>query len=577
MSMDLLELAIILGFVVLTTPLLGAYMARVFTGERTVFSPVLAPAERLWCRLLGTGPDRGQDWKAYAKAAIAFSLASWLLLYLILRTQTLHPWNPQEFHAAPWDVTFNTVSSFVTNTNWQFYGGETTMTYFSQMAGLAVQNFVFAAGGVPGCVALIRALANRAGGDHLGNFWVDLFRATFYVLLPLAFIAAIVLISQGVLQTLGGYVSIDGAGGLAQTLARGPVASQEAIKELGTNGGGFFNVNSSMPFENSNGLTNALEIWLILAIPAALTSTYGRMVGNRRQGWIVFGVMGLLFLASVAIVFFAERHATPAQQFAGIVGQNMEGKELRFGTGGSALWAAVTTVTSCGAVNAAMESLTGIGSLSPFGGMAMSEVVFGGVGSGLYGMLVFVLLAVFIGGLMVGRTPEFLGKKVEAREMKLATLAILVTPLTALIIAGIALGTDYGAASIYAAGKPQGFSETLYAYMSQANNNGSAFAGFTGFIQPDAGSLGSYGITFANLAGASAMLFARFLPMILVLAIAGSVVGKRSVPAGAGTLRTDTPTFGFLLGGVVLLIGALTFLPALLLGPLAQGLTDRLF
>ena len=417
---------------------------------------MLAPAERLWSRALRVDPERGQDWKEYAKAAIAFSLISWLVLYLILRTQTLHPWNPQDFHSAPWDVTFNTVSSFVTNTNWQYYGGETTMTYFSQMAGLAVQNFVSAAVGIAVVVALIRALANRAGGRHIGNFWIDLFRGCFYVLLPLSLLAAIVLISQGVLQTLGGYLSFDGAGGLAQTLARGPVASQEAIKELGTNGGGFFNVNSSMPFENPNGLTNALEIWLILAIPAALTSTYGRLVGNRRQGWMIFWVMSALFVASVAIVFFAERHATPAQQWAGIVGQNFEGKEIRFGTGGSALWAAVTTVTSCGAVNAAFESLSGIGSLSPFGGLSTSEVVFGGVGSGLYGMLVFALLAVFIGGLMVGRTPEFLGKKVEAREMKLATLTILITPLTALIVAGIALGTDYGAASVYAAGEAPG-------------------------------------------------------------------------------------------------------------------------
>ncbi len=577
MAMDLLELAIILGFVVLTTPILGAYMARVFTGERTLLSRVLVPAERLWCRALRTSPERGQDWKEYAKAAVAFSLISWLALYLILRTQTLHPWNPQGFHSTPWDVTFSTASSFVTNTNWQYYGGETTMTYFSQMAGLALQNFVSAGVGIAVAVALVRALANRSGRNLLGNFWVDLFRACFYVLLPLAFIAAIVLISQGILQTLGGYLSFDGAGGLAQTLARGPVASQEAIKELGTNGGGFFNVNSSMPFENANGLTNALEIWMILAIPAALTSTYGRLVGNRRQGWMIFSVMGLLFLASVAVVFFAERHGTPAQQFAGIVGQNMEGKEIRFGTGGSALFAAVTTVTSCGAVNAAMESLTGIGSLSPFSGMSMSEVVFGGVGSGLYGMLVFALLAVFVGGLMVGRTPEFLGKKVEAREMKLATLAILVTPLFALIFAGLALGTDYGAASIFAAGKPQGFSETAYAYMSQANNNGSAFAGYTGFVQPNAGSLGSYGITFADVVGGLVMIFARFLPMILALALAGSLAGKRSIPAGAGTLRTDTPTFGVLLGGVVVIVGALTFLPALLLGPLAQGLTDQLF
>ncbi len=579
MTMDLLALAITLAAVVLCVVPLGSYMARVFTGERVFLTRLVAPVERGWCRLLGTQPGAGQDWKAYAKSAIAFSLFSWLALYLILRTQTIQPWNPESFHSGTWDVSFNTASSFVTNTNWQYYGGETTLTYFAQMAGLTVQNFVSAAVGIAVAIAVVRGLANRSGKSYIGNFWVDLFRAVAYVLVPISFVLALILVSQGVLQTLSGYVHLNGvASGVKQTLALGPVASQEAIKELGTNGGGFFNVNSSMPFENSNGLTNALEIWLILLIPAALTATYGRMVGNRRQGWAIFGAMSLLFLASVAVVFFAERHATPAQQFAGILHSsgNMEGKEVRFGTGGSALWAAVTTVTSCGAVNAAMESLTALGGVSPFSGLSVSEVVFGGVGSGLYVMLIFVILAVFIGGLMVGRTPEFLGKKIEAREMKLATLTVLVTPLAVLVTAGAAVASKWGGPSIYANG-PQGFSETLYAYASQANNNGSAFAGYTGYYQPEAGNVGAHGITFADLLGGLTMLGARFLPMILVLAVAGSLAAKRVVPAGAGTLRTDTPTFVALLIAVVLLLGALTFFPAILLGPIVQALTDRLF
>ena len=578
MAMDLLALAIILGAIVVCVVPLGSYMARVFTGERVFLTPLVAPVERAWCRLLGTSPERGQDWKAYAKSVVGFSLASWLLLYVILRTQTIHPWNPENFHSGTWDVTFNTVSSFVTNTNWQYYGGETTMTYFSQMAGLTVQNFASAAVGIAVAIAVIRGLANRSGRSYIGNFWVDLFRAAAYILVPISVVIAIVLVSQGVLQTLGGYVTLKGLAGAQQTLALGPVASQEVIKELGTNGGGFFNVNSSMPFENANGLTNALEIWLILLIPAALTATYGRMVGSRRQGWAIFAAMGVLFLASVAIVFFAERHATPAQQFAGILHSsgNMEGKEVRFGTAGSALWAAVTTVTSCGAVNAAFESLTALGGISPFSGLSVSEVVFGGVGSGLYVMLIFVILAVFIGGLMVGRTPEFLGKKIEAREMKLATLTVLVTPLAVLITAGVAVASKYGAPSIYAEG-PQGFSESLYAYLSQANNNGSAFAGYTGYYQPQPGNIGAHGITFADLLGGLTMLGARFLPMLLVLAVAGSLTAKRAIPASAGTLRTDTPTFVVLLIGVVLLLGALTFFPAILLGPVVQALTNRLF
>ena len=423
-------------------------------------------------------------------------------------------------------MTFNTVSSFVTNTNWQFYGGETTMTYFSQMAGLAVQNFVSAAVGLSVAVALIRSLAARrtgSGTQTIGNFWQDLTRSAFYVLLPISIVAALVLVSQGTVQTLGGAVG---------DLARGPVASQEVIKELGTNGGGFFNVNSAYPFENPTQFSNLLEMFLILCIPASLTYTYGRIVGNRRQGWAIFSAMSLLFLISVAVVFLAERHGTPAQHLAGVAGANLEGKDVRFGTTGSALWTAVTTVTSCGAVNAAFESLTGIGGLVPMVDLAYGESVFGGVGTGLYTMLLYVLLAVFIGGLMVGRTPEYLGKKIEAREIKLVSLGVLATPLIVLLGSGLALATKYGAPSIYASG-PQGFSETLYAYMSQANNNGSAFAGYTGYLQPNPGNLGAHGVTFADVVGGLAMLGGRFMPILLVLAVAGSLAGKRVAPVGS--------------------------------------------
>ena len=473
---------------------------------------------------------------------ILFSLAGWLLLFLILRTQTLHPFNPEDFHSGTWDLSFNTASSFVTNTNWQYYGGETTLSYFSQMAGLTVQNFVSAAIGIAVAIALIRGIiARRSATPTLGNFWQDLVRAIFYVLLPISIVGAVLLVSQGVLQTLGGTVA---------GLARGPVASQEAIKELGTNGGGFFNVNSAYPFENPTALSNLIEMFLILCIPASLTYTYGRMVGSRRQGWAIFAAMSTLFIASVVVVYLAELHGTPAQHAAGIhtgaidgsTGGNLEGKEQRFGIANSTLWTAVTTVTSCGAVNAAIESLTGIGGLVPMVDLGYGESVFGGVGTGLYTMLLYVLLAVFIGGLMVGRTPEFLGKKVEAREIKLVSLGVLVTPLAVLLATGVALGTKYGKPSIFASG-PQGFSESLYAYMSQANNNGSAFAGYTGYYQPTPGNIGAHGITFADLLGGVTMLGARFVPILLVLAVAGALAGKRVAPAGLGTLRTDTPTF----------------------------------
>jgi potassium-transporting ATPase potassium-binding subunit len=576
MVQGFLQIAIFCALIVAVVPLLGGHMARVFRGERTFIDPVAAPMERFTYRLLRIDPARGQDWKVYARSVILFSLAGWLVLFLILRTQTLHPFNPENFHSGTWDLSFNTASSFVTNTNWQFYGGESTLSYFSQMAGLTVQNFVSAATGIAVAVALIRGImARRSATPTLGNFWQDLVRATFYVLLPISIVGAVLLVSQGVLQTLGGTVA---------GLARGPVASQEAIKELGTNGGGFFNVNSAYPFENPTGLSNLIELFLILCIPASLTYTYGRMVGSRRQGWALFSAMSVLFIASVVVVYLAEMHGTPAQHAAGVhtgiidgsTGGNLEGKDQRFGIANSALWTAVTTVTSCGAVNAAFESLTGIGGLVPFVDLGYGESVFGGVGTGLYTMLLYVLLAVFIGGLMVGRTPEFLGKKIEAREIKLVSLGVLVTPLAVLLASGLALGTKYGKPSIFASG-PQGFSESLYAYLSQANNNGSAFAGYTGYYQPTPGNIGAHGITFADLLGGVTMLGARFLPILLVLGVAGSLATKRVAPAGLGTLRTDTPTFVGLLGGTVVLIGALTFFPALLLGPVVQGMTDRLF
>jgi potassium-transporting ATPase potassium-binding subunit len=576
MAQGFLQIAIFCGLIVAVTPLLGGYMARVFRGERTLLDPVAGPPERLTYRLLRIDPTRGQDWKAYARSVIGFSLAGWLVLFLILRTQTLHPFNPEGFHSGTWDLSFNTASSFVTNTNWQYYGGESTLSYFSQMAGLTVQNFVSAATGIAVAIALIRGIiARRSATPTLGNFWQDLVRACFYVLLPISIIGAVLLVSQGVLQTLGGTVA---------GLARGPVASQEAIKELGTNGGGFFNVNSAYPFENPTAFSNLLEMFLILCIPASLTYTYGRMVGSRRQGWGLFAAMSALFIASVVVVYIAELHGTPAQHAAGIhtgaidgsTGGNLEGKDTRFGIANSTLWTAVTTVTSCGAVNAALESLTGIGGLVPMVDLGYGESVFGGVGTGLYTMLLYVLLAVFIGGLMVGRTPEFLGKKIEAREIKLVSLGVLVTPLAVLLASGVALATKYGKPSIFASG-PQGFSESLYAYLSQANNNGSAFAGYTGYYQPTPGNIGAHGITFADLLGGVTMLGARFMPILLVLAVAGTLAGKRVAPQGAGTLRTDTPTFVALLGGTVVLIGALTFFPALLLGPVVQGMTDRLF
>jgi K+-transporting ATPase ATPase A chain len=571
-------LQIAVFFVVLTalTPVIGGYMARVFGGERVLLSPVLGPLERLLYRVLRTDPEREQDWKGYARTVIVFSVVSWLALYLILRTQGVHPFNPQGFKSGTWDVSFNTATSFVTNTNWQFYAGETTLSNFSQMAGLAVQNFVSSAVGIAVLVAVIRGISRRSAST-LGNFWPDLIRTLLYVLLPISVVGALVLVSQGVIQTLSPNLDFTTLTGGHSTLAVGPVASQEVIKELGTNGGGFFNVNSAMPFENPNGLSNFFELLLILIVPAGLTATFGRMVGSRRQGWALYVAMFALVIVGVTVVYAAEAHGSVAQHAAGIAGGNLEGKETRFGLTNSSLWAAITTVTSCGAVNAAMESLTGIGGAIPMSNMMIGEVAFGGVGSGMYGMLLFVLLAVFIAGLMVGRTPEYLGKKIEAREVKLVLIGTLAMPLLVLLTVALAVATKYGAPSLFNHG-PQGFSEHLYAYTSQANNNGSAFAGYTGYVQPNApGNSGAFGITYADIVGGLAMLVGRFLPMLAALAVAGALVRKRVAPLGPGTMRTDTPVFAVLLVGVILLVALLTFVPALLLGPVVQGLSPQLF
>ncbi len=494
----------IFAFVLILTALalpLGRYMAAVYTGERTFLDPVMRHPERFLYRIFHVDVSRGQDWKSYAKSLIIFSFVGWLALYFILRSQNLWSFtglNPMGFHSMPWNVSFNTASSFLTNTNWQYYAGEASLSYFSQMVGLTVQNFASAAVGIVVAVALIRGIVKRVANQdapdagHLGNFWQDLVRTILYILLPISFVVAIVLVWQGSIQNFSHYLSFTGITHIGQTIAMGPVASQEAIKLLGTNGGGFFNVNSAHPFENPTGFTNFVEMLTVLVIPAALVFTYGRMSGNRRQGYAIFGTMMIMFLGAVIVCYIAEAHGSPAQHAAGLhtgviagsSGGNLEGKEQRFGIAGSALFNVVTTVTSCGAVNSAIESFTGIGGAVPFANLSASEVIFGGVGTGLYSILLYVLLAVFLGGLMVGRTPEYIGKKIEAREIKLVALGILITPLAALFSTALATASSAGRASIDTAvtgAGPQGFSETFYAYLSQANNNGSAFAGYTGY------------------------------------------------------------------------------------------------
>jgi K+-transporting ATPase ATPase A chain len=565
-------------------PLLGGYMARVYMGRRVVLVRALGPVERGFYRAVRTDPDREQDWKAYGRSVLVFSALFWLALYGILRLQGHLPFNPLRFGGAPWNVTFNTTSSFITNTNWQYYGGETTMSFLSQMAGLAVQNFVSAAVGMAVLAAVIRGFARRET-TKLGNFWVDLTRSLLYILVPLSVVGTVLLVSQGVVQTLTGSVDLTSVHGFAQSLALGPVASQVAIKQLGTNGGGFFNVNSTFPFENATTLSNFVEALFILLIPAAATHQYGKMIGRVRQGWALYVAMLVMFAVGIGNAYYNESKATPALAAAGVhatvspgsTGGTLQDKEQRFGIANTALWATATTDASNGSVNGAHESFSGFGAMTPLVNMMTGEVIFGGVGSGLYGMLLVVLLTVFLAGLMVGRTPEYLGKKIQAREVKLVAIGTLYMPVVVLVLTALAIATPAGKKSIYDSG-PQGFSEAVYAYTSQTNNNGSAFAGYTGFVQPNApGNKGATGVTFADLAGGLAMMLGRFIPLLAALAVAGSLASKRPVPAGPGTFRTDSAIFLVLLVGVIVIVAALSFMPALALGPIVQGLTHQLF
>src|ERR1039458_2890361 len=568
---------IVIFIVVLTalTPLLGGYMARVYKGRQVFLSRVAGPTERLLYRLLRVDPSEEQDWKGYARSVLIFSLGSWIVLYVVLRTQGTHPFNPQGFVSGPWDLSFNTASSFVSNTSWQFYGGGTTLSYFSQMAGIPVASFTSCAVGMAVAVALIRGWVRRET-TLLGNFWVDLTRSLVYVLVPLSVVGGLFLVSQGVIQNLAGYVTVGGPTHLAQTIAMGPVASQEVIKLLSGDGGGFFNTNSAHPFENPTGLTNFVEAMLMLLIPAAMTSTFGRMVNRTRQGWALFAAMLVLFTVGVGVIYAAEAHGTPAMHAALLHGANLQDKETRFGAAGSALFVQTGTASGDGAVNTGIEAFTALGSAVAMSNIMTGEVIFGGPGSGLFGMLLLVVAAVFIAGLMVGRTPEYLGKKLGIREVKLAFLGILFVPILVLAMTAIAISTQAGRQSIFAHG-PQGYSETLYAYLSMANNNGSAMAGYTGFIQPLAGNVGAHGIAFADIGGGLVMLFGRFVPILAVLALAGALAARRTTPAGLGTLRTDTPTFVVFLVAVVIIFALLNFLAALFLGPLAQSLTQHLY
>jgi K+-transporting ATPase ATPase A chain len=566
---DLLQPLVLLLAVALLTPPLGAFIARVMSGQRTFLHPVLGPVERLVYRGLRLQPDREQAWTGYARSLLVFSLASVAGLYLLQRLQGLLPVNPDGFGAVDPYLALNTAVSFVTNTNWQNYLGEQTMSHLTQMAGLAVQNFVSAGVGLAVAIALIRGITRRRA-ETIGNFWVDLTRGVLFVLLPLSVLVASLLLARGVVQNFHGLREVATVAGAAQTLPGGPVASQEAIKELGTNGGGFYNANSAHPYENPDPITDFLEMLALLVIPFALTATYGKLVGSRRQGWAVFAAMAIIWAGMVTTAVVAEQAGNPIVARAGVdqayaaganaqSGGNMEGKETRFGIGASGSWAASTTGTSTGAVNSFHDSYTAIGGLATTAHMLLGEVSPGGVGTGLYGMLVFVLLAVFIAGLMVGRTPEWLGKKVQAREVKLAGLAILVMPTVVLLLTAVAAVVTAGLSSRLNLG-PHGLTEILYAFASQTNNNGSAFAGLTG------------NTPFYNLTGSFAMWLGRYLPIVAVLAIAGSLAAKEKVPAGPGTFPTHTPLFVGLLVGVVLIVGALTFFPVLALGPIVEQL-----
>jgi K+-transporting ATPase ATPase A chain len=553
-----LQIALVFALVASTAPALGAYMAHVFTGQKTFAHVLLGPVEQGLYRLAGVDPVRGQDWRAYTVAMLVFSFAGVLSLYLILEWQTVLPLNPSGFGAVSPDLAFNTSVSFVTNTNWQSYGGESTMSHLSQMMGLTVHNFLSAATGIALAIAVTRAFAGSQVRD-LGNFWVDLTRCTLYVLLPMSIIVAVGLVLLGVPQTLLPWIKVTTLEGHAQTLSLGPVASQLAIKQLGTNGGGFFNANSAHPFENPSAWTNLIEMWALLAIPFALTLTFGRMVGNKRQGYVLYAAMTVLLLAAVAGAYAAEAAGNPIVSSLGIDGTpgNLEGKEVRFGTALSAAFAAITTGTSCGAVNSMHDSFTPLGGLVPLFMMHLGEILPGGVGSGLYGIVVFAVLSVFVAGLMVGRTPEYLGKKIGAREMKLAVLAILILPAVILGFTALSASLDVGRAGALNAG-PHGYSEILYAFSSAAANNGSAFAGI------------SANTPYYNVLLGIAMLFGRFAYIVPVMAIAGSVAAKIRTQAAAGTFPTDNGLFVGLLCGVVIIMGGLQFFTALALGPVAE-------
>ncbi len=545
--------------IVALTPVIGGYMTRVFAGERTFLSPILRPVESALYRIGGVDEKREQHWLAYTFAMLLFHVGGFVLLYALMRVQGALPFNPAGQSAVAPDLAFNTAVSFITNTNWQNYGGESTMSYLVQMLGLTHQNFLSAATGIALAVALIRGFS-RASVQTIGNFWVDLTRCTLYVLLPICVLFTLFLVWQGIPQTLGPYVDATTLEGAKQTIAIGPVASQVAIKMLGTNGGGFFNVNASHPFENPTALSNFVQMLSIFVLGAGLTNVFGRMVGNQRQGWAILAAMGVLFIAGVTVCYWAEANGTSALQALGLSGGNMEGKEVRFGIVASALFAVITTAASCGAVNAMHDSFTALGGMIPLINMELGEIVVGGVGAGLYGMLLFVIITVFVAGLMVGRTPEYAGKKIEAREVKMAMLAILILPLMMLGWTSIAVVYEPAVASMGNAG-PHGFSEVLYAFTSQAANNGSAFGGLTG------------NTPFYNLAGAIAMFVGRFWMIVPAMAIAGSLAAKRTVAASSGTFPTTGGLFIGLLVGVILIVGGLTFFPALALGPIAEHLS----
>ena len=583
------QILLFLVLILAVTKPLGIFMARVFNRERTFLDPVARPVERLLYRVTGVDENHEMRWTEYAVSMLMFSGVSMLLLYVIERVQQWLPWNPQKFGAVAQDLAFNTAASFTTNTNWQNYAGEATMSYLTQMAGLAYHNFTSAAVGIALAIAFVRGIARREK-ETIGNFWVDMTRATLWLLLPMCIVYALALVSQGVVQNLKPYDTVKlvesqqvqktGADGKPmvgqdgkpvmdtvtdQTIAQGPVASQEAIKMLGTNGGGFFNANSSHPFENPTPLSNYLQMLSIFLIPAGLTYTLGRMTGSQRHGWAVWAAMAFLFLCGVTTAYWAEARGNPLlkgadqQVSATQPGGNMEGKEVRFGIADSALFATVTTDASCGAINGWHDSYTPLGGMVPLANIMLSETVFGGVGAGLYGILIYVVLAVFIAGLMVGRTPEYLGKKIEAYDVKMAMLVTLVFPLVILVLAAISSVQGFGTSSISNPG-PHGLTQILYAFTSMAGNNGSAFGGLNG------------NTLWYNTSGAMTMLIGRFFMIIPMLAIAGNLAKKKYVPPSLGTFPVTTPLFSVLLVGVILIVGALTFFPALSLGPILEHL-----